>query len=102
MDIPLLDNQNEIRYQHPPMAEHASALKRHRQSRKRRARNNTVKSGIKALNKKLKALATKAEALKLLPEVVSAYHKAAGKHVLHKNTAARRVSLVTRFVNSLS
>ncbi|OGQ06652.1 MAG: 30S ribosomal protein S20 [Deltaproteobacteria bacterium RIFCSPLOWO2_12_FULL_40_28] len=91
-----------MRYEHPLMAEHASALKRHRQSRKRRARNNTVKSGIKVLHKKLKAISTKAEALKLLPEMMSVYHKAAAKHVLHKNTAARRVSLVTRFVNSLS
>ena len=37
-----------------------------------------------------------------LKEAISAIAKAAGKGIIHRNTASRRVSRLTRLVNSIS
>ena len=87
------------------MATHASALKRARQSEKSRLRNVSVKSALKTHAKKvLQAVESKdaGEARKALAGAIPAFQKAAGKNVIHKNTAARKISDLTRKVNSLS
>ena len=59
-------------------------------------------SRLKTIHKKVTACTKKEEALKLLPVAVSAFHKAAQKGILHRNTANRRISAICRFVNQLS
>lgn len=84
------------------MANHPSALKRHRQSEKKRLRNQSARSKLKTLVKKVKAATKKDDAAKILPTVVSAFHKAAQKGVMHRKTASRHVSHLSQFVNGLS
>ena len=70
------------------MANHVSAVKRHTQSEKRRARNRSVKS---ALHTELKKTRTEKspEALKLGQQALAV---AARKGLISKKTAARRTS----------
>ena len=84
------------------MATHKSAIKRQRQNVKRRARNRVIDSRLKTLFKKVEACAKKDEAAKILPLAISAFHRAAQKGILHRNTANRRVSSLQKFVNQLS
>lgn len=84
------------------MAHHKSAKKRIRQSERRRVRNQATLSKVKTLIKKVHTSSDKAEAEVLLKEAVSYIDKAAGKGKIHKNTAARRKSSLTRHVNKLS
>ena len=74
------------------MATHASALKRARQSEKKRVRNVSVKSTLKTHAKKvLQAVESKNpdEARKALASAIPAFQKAAGKKVIHRNAAKR-------------
>ena len=77
------------------MATHKSAWKRYLQSEKRRERNRTAKSALKSQVKKARAEIEAGKASPVAGEVqaaVAAIHAAASKGVLHKRTAARRVS----------
>ena len=84
------------------MANHPSALKRQRQSEKQQVRNRAVKSTIKTLVKKVRATKSKADALKELKGAISKLSKAAQKGSIHKNTASRKISRLTSFVNKLA
>jgi len=87
------------------LATHASALKRARQSEKKRIRNVSVKSALKSHAKKvLQAVESKnsEEARKALASAIPAFQKAAGQRVIHKKTAARRISALAKKVDSLS
>jgi small subunit ribosomal protein S20 len=87
------------------LATHKSAEKRNRQNKKRRVRNMSTKSLVKTMTKKvIKAVGEKDQegAKKKLLEAVVAIDKAASKRVFHKNTAARKISKLTRKVNSLA
>ena len=78
-----------------------SALKRHRQSLKRRLRNKAKKSAIKTLSKKAVLLAQEGkaeEALKIMRMAQSLIDKAAKGSTLHKNAAARKKSRLMRKV----
>ena len=84
------------------MAHSLSAKKRIRQSIKRRARNRARKEAIKDQTKTyLAALAShdvgKAETE--LRKTVSRLDKVASKHTIHKNTAARKRSRLTKRLN---
>ncbi|MBM4245125.1 MAG: 30S ribosomal protein S20 [Deltaproteobacteria bacterium] len=86
------------------MANHPSAEKRHRQSVKRAARNQAVRSHVRTEVKKLRTLLDSADAQNArtsLPKVASTLDKAASKGVLHKNAAARRISRLARQVAKL-
>jgi small subunit ribosomal protein S20 len=86
------------------MANHPSAEKRHRQSVKRAARNQAVRSHVRTEVKKLRGLVTAANAAQAkaeLPGVASTLDKAVGKGVLHKNNAARRISRLAKQVAKL-
>ena len=77
------------------MANHKSAAKRHLQSEKRRIRNRAVKSSLHTQMKKAQAELTNKTAKVNEGEVRSAQSAlatAAAKGVLHKKTAARRIS----------
>jgi len=73
------------------MAEHKSALKRHRQSLKRGARNKANKSKIKSLTKQAQA-ASKTDAPDILKRLQSQIDRAGRKSIFHRKTAAKMVS----------
>ncbi|MBY0277147.1 30S ribosomal protein S20 [Candidatus Binatia bacterium] len=86
------------------MANHPSAEKRHRQSVKRAARNQAVRSHVRTEVKKLRTLVGQSDAAnarEALPKVASTLDKAASKGVLHKNAAARRISRLAKQVAKL-
>jgi small subunit ribosomal protein S20 len=76
------------------MANHASALKRMRQSETRRIRNMSYRSKVKtAIKKYLRSLEEKnGEAPGLLSQATSLLHKGVSKGIFHKNTAARTIA----------
>ena len=87
------------------MATHDSALKRARQSERRRQRNVSVKSALKTYTKKvLQAVESKnpEEARKALASAIPALQKASARKVIHKRTAARQISHLTKKVNTLT
>lgn len=87
------------------MANHKSAIKRHRQSLKRRDRNRAVKTRIKNVVKAVRLAVESqdqdvAKAALLAATVV--LDKAASKKVIHWRTASRKVSRLNQAVNKLS
>ena len=81
------------------MANHASALKRDRQSRLRRLRNAGAKSRIKTAVKKLEqSLDSGAaeSARPLLIQAVSLIDRASSKGVLHPRNASRKISRLAK------
>ncbi len=83
------------------MAHHKSAKKRIRQNEKRRLRNQASRSKINTLSKKVLKAENKDEAAELLKGAVSFIDKTVSKGMLPRNTAARKKSKLTRYVNSL-
>lgn len=87
------------------MATHKSAIKRHRQSERRRQRNVSIKSHVKTRVKAVIASVESKDADKAketLHGAVKVIDKAAAKGVMHKNKASRKISRLTKKVNSLS
>lgn len=81
------------------MANHKSAIKRIRQNEKRNEINRSNRSKVRTSIKKLrKAVASndKNETVSLLNPTVSLIDKAVNKGILHKNTAARYKSRLTK------
>ncbi len=77
------------------MARTPSAMKRHRQSEKRRLENRAKKSMIRTFTKKAVAAAEAGDfeaAAKFQKVVQSLVDKASKSNTLHKNAAARRKS----------
>ncbi|MEO0076615.1 MAG: 30S ribosomal protein S20 [candidate division WOR-3 bacterium] len=66
-----------------------SALKRARQSEKRRIQNRIQKLKLKRLLKQTKSTKDNEEFKKLLPKVQQLVDKLAKKGIIHKNKAAR-------------
>lgn len=83
------------------MANHKSAKKRIRQSEKRRVRNQAAQTKMKTLIRKVHTTKEKVAAEVVLKDAVSFIDKSVTKGRLHKNTAARKKSSLTRHVNSL-
>lgn len=81
------------------MATHKSALKRHRQSLQHRTRNRAIKSKVKTA---VKAFLTTIEAKekdavrKNLSTATAVVAKAASKGIIHKKTAARKISRLAK------
>ncbi|MBU0561610.1 MAG: 30S ribosomal protein S20 [Bacteroidetes bacterium] len=84
------------------MAHHKSAKKRIKTNEKKRINNQAALSKIRTLVKKVHSETDKAQAEVTLKEAVSFLDKAVGKGRMHKNTAARRKSSLTKYVNGLS
>ena len=86
------------------MANHKSAEKRIRQTKKRTERNRFYKTRIKnhtrAVREAVEA-GDQAAAEVALKNVNKSFHSYAGKGILTKNTAARRVSRLAQLVNTL-
>lgn len=85
------------------MANKKSAIKALKQGEKRRlmnqSRKSTVKSAFKEIKDALKAGESKEELMSLLSKASSEAQRAAGKKVLHKNTASRKISRITKAIN---
>ena len=81
-----------------------SAKKALRQSIKRRKRNLIYKNKIKELTKKVISLAAEKkteETKKILPQLYKILDKAAKVGVIKKNTASRKKSRITKFLNKI-
>lgn len=79
-----------------------SALKRVRQAEKRSLRNKTVRSEVKTAVKRLRTaveLKDKAEVTASLRSAVKIISSAAVKGIIHRNTAARNISRLSRLAN---
>ncbi len=84
------------------MANHPSAVKRHRQSLKRKARHAAQRSLVLTTTRKLeKALQDKDQSAAgdLLKAAVSEVMRARSKGTFHRNTASRKVARLHRLVN---
>ena len=86
------------------MNKHPSAEKRHRQSLKRHARNQAIRSRVRTFVKRVREsidAGNAAQASEQLGSATRALDKAVTKGVLHRNTAARKISRLNRAVRKL-
>ena len=84
------------------MANHKSAIKRHRQSLLARARNRAVKTRVRNVIKAVRVALTagdSAAAETALLAATKVLDKAATKKVIHWKTAARNISRLSTAVN---
>ena len=87
------------------MANHKSALKRAHQSEKKRIRNKVVKTKVKNVIKKVRITVSENvsdSALSSLNAAKSVIDTAARKGVIHNRTAARKISRITKLVNTIT
>ena len=84
------------------MAQHKSAKKRVRSTKKRAERNKAALSKVKTLTKKVVDEKDPAKAQAILKETVAFLDKTASKGRMHKNTVARKKSALTKYVNKLA
>lgn len=86
------------------MANHKSAEKRNRQSQVRRLRNRMNKTRMKTELRKvneLVAAGSEEEAKAALQQAISVIAKTASKGTIHKKTASRNISRLTKRVNKM-
>ncbi len=86
------------------MANHKSAEKRNRQGQVRRLRNRSNKQRMKTYIRKLDvAIETgvEADAQAALRDVTSVIAKTASKGTIHKKTASRKISRLTKRVKAM-
>ena len=86
------------------MANHKSALKRHRQSLIARARNRAMKTQVKNVIKAVRAaveLKDASAAQAALKDATAVLDSAASKKIIHWKTAARKVSRLNLAVNKI-
>lgn len=83
------------------MANHKSALKRIRQTDKRRTHNRYYGKTMRNAVRKFRAMENKEEATEKLPSIVSLIDKLAKRSIIHKNKAANLKSKLTKHVNSM-
>ena len=85
------------------MANHKSALKRARQNELNRLRNKAVKTRVKSIVKDVRFSVEESSNGDVMTKLISAQtliDKASKKGVLHKKTAARKISRLSKLVNS--
>jgi small subunit ribosomal protein S20 len=86
------------------LANHKSAIKRNKQNAVRNARNIHVRSTMRTLVKQVRTAVAKGDqeaARATLGKAVPYIDKAATKGVIHKATASRKISRLTKLVNTL-
>jgi small subunit ribosomal protein S20 len=86
------------------LAHHKSALKRIKQNKKKNARNKHVRSTLKTVIKKVREAVESKDlnaAKEALAAAVPVIDKTATKGVIHKASASRNVSRLTKLVNTL-
>jgi small subunit ribosomal protein S20 len=83
------------------MANHKSALKRIRQTEKKRLNNKYYAKTTRNAVKKFRLSEDKDEATKMYPEVVAMIDKLAKKNVIHKNKASNLKSKLALQINRM-
>lgn len=86
------------------MANHKSAIKRIKQNVIRNARNTHIRSTMRTFVKQVReavAVGDPAAAQAALLRAIPFIDKAATKGVIHKATASRKISRLTKLVNAL-
>lgn len=83
------------------MAQHKSAEKRARASRRKALRNAQLQSRMRTAVKKVRSLHDKEKASTELRKTVKMLDQLAAKGVIHKNKAANTKSALTKLVNAL-
>jgi len=87
----------------PAPKKNLSAIKRIRQSDKHELRNQSMKTKMKTYIKRLEAAMpakNKDDIEKILRETIKVISSAASKGIIHKNTASRKISRITKSVNA--
>jgi len=85
------------------LANHKSALKRARQNELSRLRNKAVKTRVKSIVKDVRFSVEEPSNEDVMAKLIAAQtliDKASKKGVLHKKTAARKISRLSKLVNS--
>lgn len=84
------------------MANTKSAIKRMRQSEKRRQRNRTVRTRVRTALKTARAAVTTTggDAAAAVLQAIRVLDKAVTKGVIHRNTASRKKSALARKLNA--
>ncbi|MEX2379838.1 MAG: 30S ribosomal protein S20 [Vicingaceae bacterium] len=83
------------------MANHKSALKRIRQSRKRNLHNRYYAKTTRNAISELRSSTDKKEAEAKLPKVISMIDKLSKKNIIHSNKAANLKSKLTKHIATL-
>lgn len=87
------------------MANHKSAIKRNKQNAVRNARNTHIRSTMRTLVKQVResvAAGDKEAAQSALVKVIPYIDKTSTKGVIHKATASRKISRLSKLVNTLA
>ena len=82
------------------MANHKSAIKRARQNEIRRLRNKATKTRIKSVTKAVRMASAGEDASSALNSAKSVIDNAVKKGVIHKKTAARKISRLSKHINA--
>lgn len=86
------------------MANHKSAEKRNRQNAVRSARNTHIRSTMRTYVKQVRQAVAEGDsdaAKAALAKAVPCIDKAAGKGVIHKATASRKISRLNKLVSAM-
>ena len=83
------------------MPHHAQFEKSLKQEKKARLRNRSAKSRMTTAVKKVRAASTKEEASTALLSAISIIDSTARRGIIKKETASRKVSRLTLFVNKI-
>ena len=81
-----------------------SAIKRARQAEKRNLRNASICSKIKTVSKRIEEAITEKNqenVKKFLRDIIKTVNSAVSKGVLHKNTASRKISRLSKLANTV-
>lgn len=81
-----------------------SVIKRARQAEKRNLRNASIRSKIKTVSKRIEEAITEKNqenVKKFLREIIRTVNSAVSKGVLHKNTASRKISRLSKLANTV-
>ena len=84
------------------MDRHPQQIKRERQDKKRRSQNIDNLSKMRTYIKTFLSSTSRSDAEKIYSNTVKIIDKAINKNLIHKNNGARKKSLITRHLNSLS
>jgi small subunit ribosomal protein S20 len=84
------------------MAQHKSAEKRARSSKRRAVRNGKLRTKMRSAIKRVRMATEKEKAVVELKRTVKLLDQLVAKGVIHKNKAANSKSSITRYVNKLT
>ncbi|MAF32422.1 MAG: 30S ribosomal protein S20 [Desulfobacterales bacterium] len=87
------------------MANHKSAIKRARQNERKRLQNKRLKTRIKKVTKEVRLAEDESQKITTLNRLniaKSVIDKAAKKGAVHRNTASRKISRLSKVVDAIS